>query len=86
MSQISTNKSTVTTITSKFDSSLSNVSFSPTESFSYSQSTAVAGIKDSLTSLSSIVSNFESYAASDVKKLINIHQAIEQSEKTSIGK
>lgn len=86
MSQISTNKSTVNAITSKFNSSLSNLSFSPTQSFSYSQSTATTGIKDSLSSLSSIVSNFESYAASDVKKLVNIHQAIEQSEKASVGK
>lgn len=86
MSQISTNKSTVNAITSKFNISLLNLSFSPTQSFSYSQSAATAGIKDSLSSLSSIVSNFESYAASDVKKLVDIHQAIEQSEKASVGK
>lgn len=86
MSEISTNQGTVTIITSKFTSSLSNLTFSPSKTFSYSQSAATAGVTDSLSSLASIVSNFESYASSDVKKLTSIHQAIEKAEKASVGK
>ncbi|MBO0447671.1 DUF3130 domain-containing protein [Enterococcus ureilyticus] len=81
MTGISTNKGVVNDLTNQFTSSLSDVSFSPKKSFTFSQSSAAAGLKGSLSSLASSISNFESYAASDVKKLAAIHQAIEKAER-----
>ncbi|MTD42009.1 DUF3130 family protein [Erwinia sp. CPCC 100877] len=85
MGEISTRQSTVSTITSKFTSSLSHLAFSPKENFSYSQSVAASGLTASLTSLSGVINNFESYAVSDVQKLMSIHQAIVSAEKASVG-
>lgn len=80
MTKISTDQGIVSEITNKFTSSLSDVSFSQKKSFSFSQSSAASGLKSSLSSLSSSISNFESYASSDVQKLTTIHQAIEKAE------
>lgn len=81
MIKISTDKGVVNDLTSQFTSSLSEVTFLPEKSFSFSQSSAVSGLKNSLSSLSSSISNFESYASNDVKKLTTIHQAIEKAER-----
>ncbi|MBO0472849.1 hypothetical protein IGL98_002482 [Enterococcus sp. DIV0840] len=81
MTKISTDQGVVSDITNKFTSSLSDVSFSSKKSFSFSQSSAASGLKSSLSSLSSSISNFESYASSDVGKLNTIHQAIEIAER-----
>ncbi|WP_086313793.1 hypothetical protein A5821_001333 [Enterococcus sp. 7F3_DIV0205] len=80
MTKISTDQGIVSEITNKFTSSLSDVSFSQKKSFSFSQSSAASGLKSSLSFLSSSISNFESYASSDVQKLTTIHQAIEKAE------
>lgn len=81
MTEISTDQGVVSNLMNQFTSSLSDVSFSPKKSFSFSQSSAASGLKSSLTSLSSSISNFESYASSDVQKLMTIHQAIEKAER-----
>ena len=81
MTGISTDQGVVSNLTNQFTSSLSDVSFSTKKSFSFSQSSAASGLKSSLTSLSSSISNFESYASSDVQKLMTIHQAIEKAER-----
>lgn len=81
MTEISTDKGVVNDLTNQFSEILSDLDFSQKKLFSFSQSSAASGLKSSLSSLSSSISNFESYASSDVKKLTTIHQAIEKAER-----
>jgi SpoVK/Ycf46/Vps4 family AAA+-type ATPase len=84
--KISTDAATVKSLTSKFTSSLSSLSFKPkqTSSMSFSESSAASAMKSSVSSLSSVVSTFKSNASKDIGNLEKIHQAIKQAEKNAV--
>ncbi|WP_430597964.1 DUF3130 family protein [Enterococcus sp. AZ177] len=84
--KISTDAATVNSLTSKFTSSLSSLSFKPKQasSMSFSESSAASAMKSSVFSLSTIVSIFKSNASKDIGNLEKIHQAIKQAEKNAI--